>query len=325
MRVLITGANGFIGSRLVRSFLGRGDEVRGLVRPTSDRTLLEGVDPELVLGDVTRAASLPGALDGVDLVVHTAAALGATSQAAFDRVNVAGTENLVRAVLDRGAGRLVLVSSIAAAGPGAPGVPRREGDPPAPISRYGRSKLGGERVAGALGAGMPITIVRPPIVYGSAGAATRPLFDGVRLGLIPDFTGPPRRASFVHVDDLVRGIVLAATEDAAAGQTYFLIGPQDGTLVDFQREIARQLDVGAWRIPIPGTLALGLGSLADRWRDRTGRGLSSFGRDKVVEGLGASWVVSGAKAERELGYRGRIDLVEGIRETIEGYRHRGWL
>ena len=326
MKALVTGASGFIGAWLCRRLVEQGHEVKGMLRTSSDRSRLEGVDIDCVFADMTDAASLPPALDDVDHVFHCAASLGAPTQEEFDVVNSAGTRSFVQAVLQKAGAikRFVLISSIAAGGPSRPERPRLESDTPEPISNYGRSKLAGERQTKPLDGEVELTIVRPPIVYGPSNTSMLPLFRGVKRKVIVEIAGPRRMASFVHVSDLVQCIILAGTHEAAAGEVFHAIGPQDGTLGDFQATIATVLGVEPFKLYFPTAALYAAGWLADRLK---GFDLisTSFGTDKIREGTADSWVVSGDKATKLLGFVPSIRFENGVPETIEDYRRRGWL
>src|SRR5262249_4797740 len=151
----------------------------------------------------------------VDAIFHVAGAIAALEPDGFDRVNRVGTSNLVAAVLAASASggwprHLVHVSSLAAAGPSGSDAPVPDGAVPRPISAYGRSKAAAEAALEPLRGRVAVTIVRPPSVYGSGDTATLDLFRAVQRHVILAQTGRERRMSFVHADDLTRGLRRAA-------------------------------------------------------------------------------------------------------------------
>lgn len=326
MKAVVTGAAGFIGSHLARRLLADGHEVRAMIRPTSDRSLLDGVRCELVFGDLRDAASLRGVVEGADVVFHCAAALGAPTREGFDEVNVAGQRNIVAAVREtaRAGLRFVHVSTIAAGGPWPGAGARNEDDPPAPVSNYGKSKLEGERITADLEGVAEYTILRPPIVYGPGALKMVPLFKAARRGVIMELAGARRPVTFIHVRDLVSGIAAAGTSPAAAGQTFHLIGPESGTLADFQRAMAAAMGVQPRTVRVPAELLQAAGWLADGAK-RFVPMKTSFGTDKVRDGLAPSWTVSGEKAGKLLGFAPKLGFAEGLADTIADYRARGWL
>src|SRR5581483_8675949 len=202
-RALVTGASGFIGRHLAEHLLREGVRVRVLVR---DARRWRGPRTEMAVGDLADRAALRNAVRGVDRVYHVAGLTKARREADYFTVNHLGTVHLLQACLEVNPAlrRFVLVSSQAAAGPVWAGRPVTEHDPPRPVSAYGWSKLRAEQAALACSPLLPITIVRPPVVYGPRDRDTLLVFRAARFGLVPRL-GPLACLSIVHVDDLVRG------------------------------------------------------------------------------------------------------------------------
>jgi nucleoside-diphosphate-sugar epimerase len=323
-QVLVTGASGFIGSHLVEELISRGFRVRALVRPAS-RVGFVPAGAEPVAGDVTRPAGLPAAVAGVRAVYHVAGVISTLREEEFERVNVAGAASLARAAVKAAPDceRFVLVSSLAASGPSRSGVPARETDRPRPVSRYGRSKLDGERAVIAGAGGIPVTIVRPPIVYGPRDRGLLTLFQIAERGLAPMFR-PEKYYSLCHVRDLVRGIADAGEAAVAAGRVYHLAEARAWSASALIAEIARTVGRRPRLLPVPEALLRLLGPLADRIRADFGLGGRAFG-DKVREILPRFWIADVSRAREDFGFRARIDLGEGLSETAAFYRRVGWI
>ncbi|MCX5730703.1 MAG: NAD-dependent epimerase/dehydratase family protein, partial [Deltaproteobacteria bacterium] len=215
MRWLITGATGFIGTTLAGRLLGRGDEVRALVRDPAKADELRTMGAQVVRGDVSRPETLVDAVPDVDAVVHLAGLVKAVTQEQLVSVNSEGTRSLAEVAARSGRPKFVLVSSLAAAGPSVPGRPRTETDRPAPVSAYGQSKLAAEQAVRSFATALNASIVRPPIVYGPRDKEFLPsLFQMARTGLVLKSGTGDKRYSIIHVNDLVE-LVIAVAERGA--------------------------------------------------------------------------------------------------------------
>ena len=327
--VFLTGGTGFVGSWVAEALLARGLRVRALVR--HDPKWLAGVPVETVRGDLHDAAALAEGARDAAYVVHVAGLTRAHTQAALDRANVRGTLNLLDAV-DRVAPdvrRVLVTSSLEAHGPnrvlpdGTP-VPAVESDPLRPISMYGRSKQQMEaRIAEAY-PDLPLTVVRPPAVYGPREADLFEMVKAAQKGLFA-VTGRDDvpRLSLVHVRDLARGMVDLLLADRAAGGAYFLSSPQDYTWAEVRAALEAALGRRTRQLTLPAPLLTLAGTAAQAWGRLSGT-LPPLTRDKAVAARYA-WTCDAAKAERDAGYRPTVGLEEGWAETVAWYRAEGWL
>jgi nucleoside-diphosphate-sugar epimerase len=316
--VLITGGSGFVGHHVVAECLRRGMPVRVLVRPTSRRDGLKGA--QIVVGDLANGKGLRRAVAGADCVLHLAGLVKALDPDEFFEVNAGGTARLLRACVraERPPRRVVLVSSLAAAGPGRFGRPLVEDDPPRPVSWYGRSKLEGERLALASSGPVEVTVVRPPAVYGPRDSENATFLDTLRGGFGIRFRGALERLSLIEVGDLVEAILLAAEAPGAAGRTYFVCHPEILGLEDMLRAMADALGVTPRFLTLPGGVVRLAGALSHAYGRIVGRPqmLSLW---KVPELLARDWSCSPARAARELGFKARTGVSEGIPRFVKWY------
>ena len=334
--VLVTGASGFIGRHLVHRLIERGRRVSCLVRATSYIDELKSAGAELVTGDVTDRASIGRALavSQAGIVFHLAGLTRALRADDFLRVNAGGVESVATACAACAEPPvLVVVSSLAAAGPCAVDRPGVESDSPTPVSAYGRSKLAAERTAVRYAERVPISIVRPPIVFGAGDRGVLEIFRPIArrgLHIVPGRS--PRRVSLIHVADLVEGLLLAAEKGerlhpkGPPGQgVYFMAMDDHPTYAELGQAIATAL--GKKRVTIvrlPGPLVQGIGLCGDAmsWIRRRPAWINS---DKMTEALAGSWMCSSAKARADLGWYPAATLADRLRETAQGYRQAGWL
>lgn len=322
---LVTGASGFVGGWLTERLLDRGARVRCLARSSSRLTYLPIDRLDVAIGDLSDSASLSRAVAGVDYVFHLGGQITAREPADYFRTNYLGTINLFEACRRDAPGcrRVVFTSSLAAAGPSPPGQPLDESCTSRPLTPYGKSKLLAERAARSYGAELPITVIRPPSVYGPRDRETLQIIRVVAAGVRP-VLARGGALSAVHVADLVNGLVLAACHPRAAGKTYYITGddaPSPNELVDL---IGRTLGHRGAPIPLSARVIRAAGRFSEVIRQMTGWPLI-FDRWKAEEIVGANWACSGALAKAELGYRPAIALADGLRETICWYREAGWL
>jgi nucleoside-diphosphate-sugar epimerase len=322
--VLVTGANGFIGSRLCRLLAASGYDIRILCRETSDLSLLKDIPYSKFIGDVTQPESLSAAVSGVDYIIHSAGLIKAKNAKAFFRVNQHGTLALLNAVKNNNLGlkKFVLVSSVAAAGPAA-GTPRKEEDPPQPLTTYGRSKLAGEEALTAFYDLFPITIIRPPAVYGPGDKAILTLFDTVNKGFKPYMAGGRNLVQMVYVDDLILAIKIAMESDRSSGEAYFIAETEAHTVREMMDIMGTQLGKKGLGIYIPLWLLNIIAFVSETFFKLIGRA-PLFSREKVRE-LTADWALDVSKARDQLEFETAVDFRTGAQNTIEWYRREGWL
>ncbi|MBI5388641.1 MAG: NAD(P)-dependent oxidoreductase [Verrucomicrobia bacterium] len=327
MKVLLTGASGFVGSHILDTLCERGIPTAVLLRPTSQRNFIERQlqRVEVRLGSIDDPASLHEALREVTHIIHCAGATKALRAAEFYEVNQTGTRNVVEAVnAQRGqVQRLVHISSLAAAGPALPGQPARESDPPQPVSEYGRSKLAGEReVTGQCQA--DFVVLRPPAVYGPRDGEFLRLFKAVKSHLRPRFGGGRQALSFVFVKDLADTAVAVLTAPAAARQTYFVAAQEIATARELTEEIAVQMGVWTLPLPLPTALLWPVCAVQELLSRLTGKP-NVLSRQKYAELRAPAWTCDASKLRRELGLECRTNLKAGLGTTQSWYREQGWL
>ena len=325
--VLVTGATGFVGSAIARSLLESGYGVRALVRPSSVRNNLAGLDLETFDGDVCDPATLVHAMNGVRYVVHAAAdyRLFARDPAALVRANVEGTRNVMQAALRAGCERVVHTSSVATIATRDDGSADESTplDERGAIGVYKRSKVAAERIVEAMVERdrLPAVIVNPSTPIGPRDIKPTPtgrVIVEAASGRVPAFveTG----MNLVHVDDVARGHVEALI-NGRIGERYIL-GGENVPLVTMLSEIARLTGRRAPRWRLPRAPLYPLAAAAEAFARMSARE-PFLTRDGLRMAKHRMFFTS-AKAERELGYRAR-PYVEGLRDAIAWFREAGYV
>jgi len=329
--VLVTGATGKVGRRLVTALLQEGARVSVLTRdPERARGLWPGGDLHFWRGDLTEPATFAGLLDGVEAVFHLAShAPGPTEPDIYEApahwpVTALGTRNLTALVAASRVSRLVYLSSVKAMGDAvaATGRPADESMEARPDSLYGRSKLDAERSILGLGRarGIHVAVLRLPMVYGLAGQGNiARMIAAIAGGRFPPWPRIENRRSAVHVDDAVRAALLLALDPRAAGQVYLVTDGRPYSTRWLYESIRDALGrpAPAWGVPYwVLAAAAGAGSLIERL---TGRAmpLTRVGLQKLT---GDAWF-SSEKISRELGFVPEHSLAIEIRRLVYAYLH----
>ncbi len=324
--MLVTGANGFVGSHLVEALLAQGYAVRCLVRRTSDLAFIQDLPVEWAYGDIARGDGLEAACEGIDAVCHLAGATKARDRETYFCVNAEGTRRLLNACEQAAPDlrRFVYASSLAAAGSSPDGRPIDESRPPRPLTWYGQSKLQGEQFCHEYEDRLPVVILRAAAVYGPRERDIYFYFQMVNRGLKLLLGRGERRASFIFVQDFVTLILRALEDERAAGQIYFAAEGRDYDWREVSEMVAEALGKRAARVTLPEWL-LPVIAAAAGFQARITKRPALLNEQKLIELRQPYWVCSAEKARRELGFEAQHDLATGLRLTAQWYRENGWL
>jgi nucleoside-diphosphate-sugar epimerase len=322
MKILVTGATGFIGSHLLKTLCEKDMEVRCLVRSNSKVEPLKRKRLELVYGDLLKKDSLRNAIKHVDTIYHLAGEVYAAEDRNY-HVNVIGTKNLLEVCLSDNIKKFIYVSSIAAVGPNTSrNVVWDENSPCNPISAYGRSKHEAEKLLLETFRihTLPVAIIRPPIVYGPGVSISSRVFmflNFIQRGLYRTIGDGKNLISLCYVDNLIHGILLAGEKQDTAGEIYFIADERPYTINEIAEAIAREEGVRLPSSHIPIWLADLMAVLLSVPSKVLGFVPPlSFGKIREMK---SNWVCDISKAERELGYRPIMTFEQGIKKTVEWY------
>jgi dihydroflavonol-4-reductase len=319
MRIFLTGGTGYIGGVLARRLVEAGHEVRALVRPTSNAESLKALGAATFTGDVADRVSMREGMSGADWVIHAAADLAlAGPPERMRRANVQGSENVASLAYKLGVGRFLSVSSMAYFG-GSPS----DGsvvDETAPLQTpfptlYSATKHSGElAIQEWAKKGLKINTVYPSLVYGPPGKreGSNAILRGFLRRRFPFLAGTDRKMSWIHVDDLVSGM-LRMMEKAPPGRNYLMAG-EVATLRGLVGRVCALGGVKPPRLSVPVGLARAGLVLSTPFFRLAGRRLP-FSREQL-NSLERHWAFSDARAQTELDWRPR-SLDEGLPPTVE--------
>ena len=327
MRILLTGASGFVGSHILDELRETDLDVSILLRQTSDtRFIQHHVDGGATVrySTLDDADALARAMEGVEGVVHCAGKTKALGKREYDRVNKVGTRNVVRAAAQTGTLRhFLFVSSLAVSGPGTTAHPARETDRPNPITVYGRSKLAGEEIV-TRECPAPWTILRPAAVYGPRDRDFLPLFRAARRGIVPLPGGGRQVMSLVYGRDVAAAVKRCLGHKEAFGKIYNVAAEPPCAAAEFARTLARAEGTRVRTISVPGPV-LYTACIAQEWVSRWRRRPHILNRQKWAELRAPGWVCATDRMAKDLGFTASTPLEDGIALTAAWYKEQGWL
>jgi nucleoside-diphosphate-sugar epimerase len=325
-RVLVTGADGFVGSHICEALINAGLTVKALVRKTSDLTNINHLDMELAYGDLTDPDSLGKAVEDMDAVVNNAGVTKALNASLFDRVNHEGTRNILKAAetANPGIRRFVQISSTAACGPAPSEAPINEDHPPAPVTAYGRSKLAGERAVLGYKERFPVTILRPTAVYGPRDKEMLSFFKAISYHVKPTFGPGECYMNFTFVKDLAGAVVKILTAESLSGGVYFVAEDRSYSYSEAGDIISEVLGLRALDVHVPIPIMKIAGRISEEIANLRKKP-SIFTADKVHELTAKYWLVDSSRIEKDLGFRSTTSFREGVKGTVDWYREKGWL
>ncbi len=325
-KVLVTGANGFVGSYVCRELINAGYEVRALVRENSNRDAIKDLKLEYAIGDITDKNSLIAAMQGVEGVFNIA---GLFRQAKFPdevymHVNRDGIRNVFEAAIECGVKRVVHCSTN--------GVHSHVENPPAdenvpysPGDIYQVSKCEGEKVALEFMKSGKIegVVIRPAMIWGPGDRRTLKIFKGIAHHTLPMVGNGKTLYHWLMVTDLARAFRLAYEVPEANGEIYLIAGESDVTMTKMYQTIAKEAGTWVWPIKLPALPLLWLGSLVEAV-------CKPFGIEPPIHRRRMNFFVKTrsfncTKAKTQLGYKAEHTFEEEVHIIYTWYKEHGWL
>lgn len=326
MKILVTGANGFIGSNLCAHLTGEaGYEVLGLVRRTSNLSFLRGFKRvRTVVGDIADPASLDAAMSGVSVVYHVA---GYSSDWGtwrdFRAGNVDGVRNVMEAARRQGVSRVVHISSVSVYGfPGGIDIAENAPFTPQPGDRYITTKAEGERIALAYhGRGLEVTVVRPGGVFGpNDRTTTLQIAPAMLNGKFGYVDGGVHVMAPAYIDNVVQLIRLAGENPAAPGEAFNAVDDDHTTWRQYVEWMCEDLGCPVPRLSLPRAVVWPAAVAMETAAKLIGMKSSPMINKYRIRAVMRDSHYSAAKAKRLLGYRPAVTTREGIRRAVAWFR-----
>ncbi len=328
MNVLVTGANGFIGSNLTGLLVREGHRVKAMVLPGTDLSNLHGLDCEIVYADITKKEMLAGLLDGVELVFHLAAVPSLAWGSHVFKVNYSGTENLLEEAVKSRVRRFVFMSSLVVHGfadfDGA--------DESTPLMKtglftrpYAASKIKCEELLSCYRDKIETVIIRPGFtIYGPNDRMTsREMLERLEQGRLMGYVNKGQmKLGYVYSENLAFGLLCAGISDKAAGQTYIIADHEPPSLhfKNLLELFSRELKIQPKLSSVPSFVLMPVGFLMDAFYFLFLRKKMPLISTYIVNTSTHDLYFSSAKARREIGYQQRVGFEEGIKRTVQWYK-----
>jgi dihydroflavonol-4-reductase len=322
----VTGANGFVGSHLVDYLLGKNFEVRCIVRKSSNLQWLEGKNVKIYDCGLFDKDGLREAFRNVNYIFHVAGVVKAKNEEGYFRGNVESTKILleVAAEVKDHIKKFIMVSSQTVSGPALKGKPVTEEMEPNPLTTYARSKVKQEKIVLSYKDVFPVTICRGPAIYGERDTEIFIYFQVFNKGLTTMIGFDKKELSLLHVSDFAEGLYLAAISDKANGQIYFISSEKFYTWNEVGNITSKVLNKKAFRIRIPHFIVFIIAAIAQFFAMFSSKP-ATLNIEKAKDLVQRYWICDTSKAMRDLGYRQKVSIEEGIRRTCEWYKLMKWI
>lgn len=330
MNVLITGSGGFVGSHIVDEYLRRSHNVSVIVRNETTFRWIDSNRVTIFKGSYNDVSFLQNAVKNQDIIIHSAGVLASSNYEGFYKGNVVVTKNLLEAVAiaNPTIKRFVHISSLAVALP-SPSLEQPTTEDvivDEPLTKYGKSKSETEKVVCSFMQNIPITIIRPPAIYGPRDEAIYDYFRLIAHGFIAPIMGfDNKRMSLIYVGDLVRGIYDASLSQKTISQTYYITSKEFYSWMDIITATKKALNKRfLLPIPLPHLLIL-LNGYISTFVGKIKKEPPVFDIEKAKNFTQRHWICSHKKALNDFQFEQQISLQEGIQETMDWYKNNGWL
>jgi nucleoside-diphosphate-sugar epimerase len=326
MKAFITGGTGFVGSHLADLLLEKGFEIVTLKRPTSNTRWLEGKNVKFIEGDLFSKKAISEGVKDADYIFHIAGVVKSKNEEGFEKSNFIATKNLLETVYETSVNikKFIHISTQALCGPSPGKEPIDENYVPKPITAYGRTKLKAENEVLKYKDKFPVTIIRPPAVFGERDTEIFVYFKSYKMGINSIIGFDDKLLSLVYVKDLVKGIYLAAMSEKANGNIFFICNDKQYSWNEISETTGRLMNKKALKIRIPHFIVYTAGAAA-QFFSMFSKNAATLNLEKCRDLTQKYWTCSNRKAKEVLGFKADYTLEEAFRNTINWYKENKWL
>lgn len=327
MKVLVTGATGFIGSFVAERFKKEGFDVRCSVRQTSNLRWVEDKGYELIKTDFNSIDNLRYVVEDVDYAVHIAGAIAARNFEGYLKGNRDSTKNLLEAIrlCTPKLKKFVYISSQTAVGPAKSlESPVDENSPCHPITNYGKSKFEAEKVVQQYSKDFPTVIVRLPAIYGPRDEALVDMFRIIKFGIAPLIGFNLKYVSILYYFDAVEGIYLATTTETTSGDIFFITSKEFYTWDYLMDCIGKCSNRKIYKIRVPHSIVYVSGLITQLFGYFSSKP-PVFNYEKAKDFTQKYWICSHKKALELLGFEQNTSPELGMKETYDWYINNKWI
>jgi len=323
---VVTGANGFVGSHLVDYLLTKDFEVRCIVRKSSNLQWLDGKNLKIYDCGLFDKNGIREAFKDANYIFHIAGVVKAKNEDSYLKGNVEATKVLLE-VADEMRDKIkkfVVVSSQTVSGPAEKNKPVTEDMAPNPLTTYARSKLKQEQLTLSFKGKFPVTVCRAPAIYGERDTEIFIYFQVFNRGLTTMIGFDKKELSLLHVADLAEGLYLAAISEKSNGEIYFISSEKFYTWDEVGKITSSVLAKKALKIKIPHFIVFTIATIAQFFAMFSSKP-ATLNIEKAKDLVQSYWICDTSKAMRELGYRQKVSLEEGIKRTCDWYKKMKWI
>jgi len=322
---VVTGASGFVGSNLVDRLIAEGHQVKCILRNSSSKRWLEGKPVEIFDCGLFDKEALKSILKDADYLFHIAGVIKSKKEEGYYRGNVETTRTLLDVLCEVNPNikHVVITSSQTACGPSLDGIISNEQTKEHPITTYGRSKLAQEQLVKKYMDKLPITIIRPPAVFGPRDTEIYLVLKNYKMGMMTLVGFNKKELSLVYVDDLVNGIYLASITEKAKGQIYFIAAEEINNWPQVSGFIGKAFGRKALNIRFPHWLVYTVAAFAQFFAMFSSKP-ATFNLEKARDFVQEAWTCDASKAKMDLGYKQSISIEEAMKRTVAWYKKMKW-